>query len=148
MMARTTELSRRPAWLRASSRRSGDFGAQRNGAQSFAYVPGGASSNGMGMQLAASHPIDEPALAHWLKTAQPGDRLVYHIGHLGFDRNPVSALPRAQRETLARVASRTMAMAENGCLVLAQERLAEGNIAYLAIMPSCRRAECLSVTTP
>jgi len=102
----------------------------------------------MGMQLAASHPVDETALAHWLRTAKPGDRLVYHVGHLGFDRTPVSALPRARREALARVASWTMAMAENGCLVLAQERLADGGIAYLAIMPSCRRAECFSVTTP
>ena len=100
----------------------------------------------MGMQLAASNLPDETALAHWLRTAQPGDRLVYHVGHLGFDRTSVSALPRARRETLARVASRTMAMAENGCLVLAQQRLDDGGIAYLAIIPSCRRAQCSSET--
>jgi len=146
MMARTTVLSRRPVWLRATPKRSKDLSAQRNGAQSFEYVPGGPSSNGMGMQL-ASNPLDETALAHWLRTAKPGDRVVYHVGHLGFDRTPVSALPRARRETLERVASRAMTMAENGCLVLAQQRLDDGGIAYLAIMPSCRRAACLSVTT-
>jgi len=102
----------------------------------------------MGMQLAASHTVDEPALAHWLRTAKPGDRLVYHVGHLSFDRTPVSALPRARRETLARVADRAMAMAENGCLVLAQQRLEDGGIAYLAIMPSCRRAQCSSEMRP
>jgi hypothetical protein len=95
----------------------------------------------MAMQLAASNSVDELALAHWLKTARPGDRFVYHVGHLGFDRTSVSALPRARRETLVRVANRAMALAESRCLVLAQQRLAENCMAYIAIMACAHRSE-------
>lgn len=93
------------------------------------------------MQLAASIPVEENALAHWLRTARPGDRLVYHVGHLGFDRTSVSALPRAKRETLMRIANRAMVLAESGCLVLAQQRLAENCMAYIAIMACAHRSE-------
>lgn len=142
---------RRPVWLRQARRISNKTAfteADRRGPKVSELVHDSRLCSEMGMQLAASVPVDEVALAHWLKTARPGERLVYHVGHLGFDRSPTSHLPRARRESLIRVADRALALAESGCLVLAQQRVAEGCIAYLAIMPGCRRAQCLSELRP
>lgn len=86
------------------------------------------------MQNGASRIVDENTFDGWLKSASPGEHLVYHVGHLGFDRSYGSALAHTRRQSLNRVANRAMALAECGRLVLTQQRLADGCMAYLAII--------------
>jgi hypothetical protein len=133
----TTSASRRPVWLRPARRSSENVAfdaAERNGAQATAIVQSLGSCSGMGMQISASTPVNESSFDSWLQSATPGEHLVYHVGHLGFDRSFGSDLPRPRRQSLERVANRAMALAECGRLVLAQRRLGHGCIAYLAIM--------------
>jgi len=151
MIAPVSFAACRPIWLRRARQipnQTAFTEADRRGPKVSELVHDSRLCSEMGMQLAAPVPVDDVALAHWLKTARPGERLVYHVGHLGFDRSPTSNLPRARRESLVRVADRALALAESGCLVLAQQRVADGCIAYLAIMPGCRRAQCLSELRP
>lgn len=151
MNARVSIALHRPIWLRRTRYTPNKLAfteTDRRGPKVSELVHESRLCSGMRMQSAAPIPVDENALAHWLKTARPGDRLVYHIGHLGFDRSAASGLARARRETLVRVANRALAMAESGCLLLTQQRVAVGRIAYLAIMPGCRRAQCLSELRP
>lgn len=76
----------------------------------------------------------EAALLAWTEMARPGERLAYHAGHLALDRvRGWSSLPDGAREELARVANLALALAEEGCVLLAQRRLEDGRIAYLAI---------------
>lgn len=92
-------------------------------------------------QNGASSTLDESAFAAWLATAVAGERFVYHVGHLGFDRCVGSHLTQAQRRILNRVASRAFAWAELGRLALTQRRLADGCMAYLATKTGARHAE-------
>jgi hypothetical protein len=85
--------------------------------------------------------IDENAFDHWLTAASPGEQLVYHVGHLGFDRSGGSELEQSRRRSLNHVANRAIALAEGGRLILTQQRLDEGRMAYLAIMPGIRQRE-------
>jgi hypothetical protein len=94
-----------------------------------------------GMEGSASRFIDENAFDSWLKSASPGEHLVYHVGHLGFDRSGGSELAQSRRQSLNRVANRAIALAECGRLVLTQQRLDDGRMAYLAIMPGVRQRE-------
>lgn len=94
-----------------------------------------------GMQVSASRFIDENAFDGWLKAASPGEHLVYHVGHLVFDRSGGSELAQSRRQTLNRVANRVMALAECGRLILTQQRLDDGRMAYLAIMPGVHQRE-------
>jgi hypothetical protein len=81
--------------------------------------------------------LSELCFLAWISQAQPGDRISYHEGLLGIDRaQGPSALPDSIRTEIHRVASHAMALAEVGHLLLAQRRVAEDRIAYLAIMPT------------
>lgn len=95
----------------------------------------------LGAQNGASPALDENAFATWLAAAAAGERLVYHVGHLVFDRSVGSHLTQAQRRNLNRVASRAFSLAELGCLVLTQKRIADGCVAYLATKTGARRSE-------
>lgn len=76
----------------------------------------------------------EPALLAWTEVARPGERLTYHAGHLALDRvRGWSSLADGAREELARVANLALALAAEGRVLLAQRRLDDGRIAYLAI---------------
>ena len=83
--------------------------------------------------------IRERVFDNWLANAGPGDRLEYHRGHLGADREAGSSLSDRGRQELGRIADRAMAMALDGHLQLVQERRDENVIAYLAVMGSVRR---------
>ena len=83
--------------------------------------------------------IRERAFLAWRNHAQPGDRLVYHQGHLGADRAEGSALSEALRRELGRIADRAMALARSGHLQLVQERRGADVTAYLAVMRSTGR---------
>ena len=81
--------------------------------------------------------LSERRFLAWISQAQPGDRITYHEGLLGIDRTRgPSALPGPIRTEINRIASHAMALAEVGHLLLAQRRVAENRIAYLAIMPT------------
>jgi hypothetical protein len=76
----------------------------------------------------------EPALLAWTEMARPGERLAYHAGHLALDRvRGWSSLADGAREELGRVANLALVLAEEGRVLLAQRRLDDGRIAYLAI---------------
>lgn len=62
---------------------------------------------------------------YWLRTAQAGDRLLYHHGHLACDREHNLV---AHETGLA-----AMAAAEGGFVHLFQQRLADGTCGYIAV---------------
>lgn len=86
--------------------------------------------------------LDERAFLSWIDQAAPGERVVYHEGHLGFDRAfRISSFPEPVRGELDRVAGLAMTLADAGRLVLAQRRIAEDRVAYLAIMAARSRTK-------
>ena len=79
--------------------------------------------------------LDERAFLAWFDRAAPGDRVTYHEGHLGFDRTRGhSSLSEPVLDELNRVAGLAMLLADAGHVLLAQSRVAEDRVAYLAIM--------------
>lgn len=84
--------------------------------------------------LAVRLAISEAKFLTWLGTARPGEQIVYHRGHLGADRDPITkALPEPRRKELVRIADRAMVLANDGQLILTQRRLDARRVAYLAI---------------
>jgi hypothetical protein len=76
----------------------------------------------------------ETLLLGWFERAEPGERFIYHIGHLGADRaRDTSCLSVMACEALGRIAGRVMVLAEMGQLIAVQQRLNDGRIAYIAI---------------
>ena len=82
----------------------------------------------------------------WLEHARPGDRLTYHQGHLGADREEGSALSDGLRQELGRIADHAMELAVQGHVLLVQKRLDDGCAAYLAIRTA--QPQALKETTP
>ena len=73
--------------------------------------------------------IQEPAFLRWIDTAATGERLTYHLGHLGVDRvRGFSDLPEPAREELGRIADLAMVGAEEGSLRLVQRRVDQDRI--------------------
>lgn len=116
----------------------------RNRAKTREFVQGPASCTAMGMkntEPTRALLTDETALLDWLRTAQPGERFLYHIGHLAADRERGStALTDPQREALCRLADRVLTLVTDDTLTAAQRRRADGHMAYLAIKTSDRKA--------
>lgn len=78
--------------------------------------------------------LDEPAFTAWVAQALPGERLVYYRGHLGHDRMPTSNIhPEPVRRQLTALARCAMTLAEDGFVVLIQERLGSASWAYIAV---------------
>ena len=76
----------------------------------------------------------------WLHQAGAGDRVIYHRGHLAVDRmTGRSKFVERAREELERIADRAASLAEQGLLMLAQQRHAEGDFSYFAIKAGHRR---------
>lgn len=89
------------------------------------------------MVAASESPITMRAFLGWLGEAVAGDRCIYHQGHLGIDRMPkLSRLAESVREELSRVADAALTAANAGEILLAQRRIGEGRVAYLAIKTS------------
>jgi hypothetical protein len=65
----------------------------------------------------------------WVQKARPGERLVYHVGHLAHDRMPVSFAPTE----VGRIATIVRALIDEGRVIPLQQRRADGRIAYLAV---------------
>lgn len=76
----------------------------------------------------------EAKFSKWLETAWPGDRFVYHVGHLAADRAPESSqLPLVERNQLVRIARLIMSGVSMGWLTSVQRRRGDGHIEYLAV---------------
>jgi hypothetical protein len=85
--------------------------------------------------------ISEIELCEWLGQAGTGDTLVYHRGSLAHDRSQsTSRLSRQDRNELAKVASRALAVAEAGLADLAQRRFGPGRYEYMIIVRPRPRA--------
>jgi hypothetical protein len=69
----------------------------------------------------------------WLRTARPGERVVYHQGFLVVDRGPNSLLEERRRRRLDVLATATGAAAAAGHVHLVQWRRAVGTFVYLAV---------------
>ena len=80
--------------------------------------------------------IREGDFLQWIDRARPGDRLEYHRGHLGADREAGSSLPDTMRRELGRIADRAMDLALEGRLHLIQERRGKDVTTYLVVMGS------------
>lgn len=102
----------------------------------------------MGMKITNTDRIfvrSELELLTWLELATPGACSIYHVGHLAADRSPdMSNLTAATRAELNSIAHRVMALVEQGALIAVQQRVDDGQVAYLAIrareVPSRSRA--------
>ncbi len=86
--------------------------------------------------LVRSLVIRESNFLKWLEHARPRDRLEYHLGHLGADREAGSTLSDGLRRELGRIADRAMEFALLGRLHLVQERRGKDVTAYLVVMGS------------
>ena len=86
------------------------------------------------LPLVHSLVIREGDFLKWFEHARPGDRLEYHRGHLGADREAGSTLSDAMRRELGRIADRAMEFALEGRLHLVQERRGKDVTAYLVVM--------------
>ena len=77
---------------------------------------------------------DANALTDWLVDAAPGERAIYHEGHLAADLSPFSrTLSAEQRSELAMLASAAWRLCERGLVHLVQQRIAAGTCAYLVV---------------
>ena len=81
----------------------------------------------------------ETELLTWLELAAPGARSIYHVGHLACDRSPdMSNMNAAARADLNSIAHRVMALVEQRAVIAVQQRLDDGQVAYLAIKARVR----------
>ncbi len=77
---------------------------------------------------------DEAALLAWVETAVPGACSIYHVGHLASDRaQGTSRLTAPARAALNGIAHRVMTLVEQALVIAVQQRLDDGQIAYLAM---------------
>ena len=79
--------------------------------------------------------LRDKAFCAWLNQAGAGDRVIYHRGHLAVDRmTGRSKFGERAREELDRMADRAASLAEQGLLILAQQRHADSDYSYFAVM--------------
>ncbi|MBM3952646.1 MAG: hypothetical protein FJ311_14485 [Rhodospirillales bacterium] len=101
------------------------------------FIPRGRSRSSPNEPVQPELLAGEAALLAWLEVARSGEWLAYHAGHLALDRaRGWSSMGNGVREELGRVADRAMELANRGRLLLAQRRLDDGRITYLAIKPA------------
>ena len=79
--------------------------------------------------------LGEEELGSWLENAEPGARIEYHRGHLVIDRargfSPFGDKLRRKLDTLA---NRALALADEGRLLLVQQRHDASDYSYFAVM--------------
>jgi hypothetical protein len=88
----------------------------------------------------AAHVDGAIALLAWADTAEPGDAVVYHIGHLAIDAPVLGpGSPRIAREGLRDLADAAWRLAALERVHLVQRRLGPDRFTYLAILRPPRR---------
>lgn len=88
------------------------------------------------MKSTAMHPRlrDANGLSEWLADAVPGERAVYHLGHLASDIAPTSrTLSPEERRERAVLADAAWRLCQRGLVHLVQLRVADGACAYLVV---------------
>lgn len=127
---------------------------ERSRAKTFELVPVATASISMGMKItdpARTVIADEATLLAWVATALPGARSIYHVGHLASDRSQdTSRLAAPERAALNRIAHLVMSLVEQGVVIAVQQRLDDGQIAYVAIKarPPAVRSRALRGQVP
>ena len=110
---------------------------ERSRAKTFELLPISTAGISMGMKITdPSRTViaDEAALLAWVEAAPPGACSLYHVGHLASDRGQdTSRLTSPARAALNGIAHRVMTMVEQAMVIAVQQRLDDGQIAYLAI---------------
>lgn len=127
---------------------------ERSRGKTFELVPVATASISMGMKI--TDPVrtviaDEATLLAWVATALPGARSIYHVGHLASDRSQdTSRLAAPERAALNRIAHLVMSLVEQGVVIAVQQRLDDGQIAYVAIKarPPAVRSRALRGQVP
>ena len=105
----------------------------RNGAKTFELLFAGPTSTSIGMKN-TSLVLTEVEFRQWLKSASPGDVIIYHEGFLALDADAeATRLPDRQRAELARVANCAWRAAEHGLIHLVQRRQGHSECRYIAI---------------
>jgi len=78
---------------------------------------------------------DEITFCDLVTDAKPGTEIVYHIGHLAFDRTlTAKVLPERRRKELGAVANRALQLAEARLVHLVQRRVGEMCCEYIAVV--------------
>ncbi len=78
--------------------------------------------------------IRKREFAAWVERAPAGARIEYHRGHLAVDRiRGFSPYGERERRELDAIAKRALALAEEGRLLLVQQRHGAGDYSYLAV---------------
>ena len=89
--------------------------------------------------------IRADAFDKWLDQAEPGRRIEYHRGALAIDRQPrISSLAERNRQELVRIADRAMALAEEGRVLLLQERRGKNDFSYVAVVAKRKRTHLMT----
>jgi hypothetical protein len=94
-------------------------------------------------------PLDENGFVDWLVDAEPGDRVIYYRGHLGFDRMPsANMLDRPTRINLQTVSARVMVTAGQELVIPVQKRLGPEDYLYIAVKALPGRSQSRSALSP
>ena len=88
-----------------------------------------------------SAPLTADSFCRWLGRAVPGDRIEYHRGFLGCDRDPEnSARPASERRRIDDLAEQVQSLAVAGLVGLVQRRYGDADYSYLAVKMRRRAA--------
>ena len=88
-----------------------------------------------------SAPLTSDGFCRWLGHAFPGDRIEYHRGFLGCDRDPENrSRPAAERRRIDALAEQARDLAAAGLIGLIQHRYGDADYGYLAFKMRRRAA--------
>lgn len=76
-------------------------------------------------------------VAVWFQAAKPGEKLVYHTGHLAYDCSPEGGWKIEKRKSLRAAADFLMKSSDAGAVILVQRRVANKVFDYIAVRTSC-----------
>ncbi len=78
-----------------------------------------------------NQPVTIERFQQWLRHANPGSRITYHVGNLAFDRQNVS---RSDRDAVHALGNAAWHAGKAGAVSLVQRRIDPGVCAYEAVV--------------